>query len=147
MDFLELIDHITRLMEPDARAAGVEIQQKLAPFPGKIHMDFSQMTQVLLNLVLNAMHSLEPGGIIQIGAEPDEDGTFFSLWVEDDGPGIACEKIGVIFDPFYTTREKGTGLGLAIVQKIVEAHDGKIRVESPPGGKTTGCRLTAEIPI
>ena len=146
-DISELAGHITRLMEPDARAAGIEIRQAIAPFPGTVLVDFSQMTQVLLNLVLNAIHGLKPGRTVEIGAEPNEDGNGFSLWVADDGPGIDIENMEVIFDPFYTTREKGTGLGLAIVRKIIEAHDGKIRVESPPNGKTGGCRFTAELPL
>ena len=69
------------------------------------------------------------------------------LWVEDDGAGIPASQKEKVFDPFFTTRKKGTGLGLAIVHKIVENHHGEINLQSPPAGKTRGCRFTIDVPV
>ena len=110
-------------------------------------MDENQMTQALLNLVLNALQAVEAGGTIEVGASVDAPDSRLNLWVEDDGPGIPPEQMGKIFDPFFTTRAKGTGLGLPIVQKIVTHHRGEIRVESPPKGRAGGSRFTITIPV
>ena len=105
------------------------------------------MTQVFLNLLLNSLRFVEKGGRIEVTSHLAEDGSQFVFQVEDDGPGIPRENMSKIFDPFFTTRETGTGLGLAIVHKIVENHQGDIDVDSPPPGKTKGCRFTIRIPV
>jgi len=104
------------------------------------------MTQALLNLLLNALQAVSQGGHVDIGAELNASDSKLHLWVEDDGPGIYKDKQEKIFEPFFTTREKGTGLGLSIVHKIVENHDGEIKVECPSPGKNLGCRFTICIP-
>jgi two-component system sensor histidine kinase HydH len=118
----------------------------VAPRLPEVVMDENQITQALLNLILNALQAVETGGTIEIGAIVDEPHSRLHLWVEDNGPGILPEHMERIFDPFFTTRAKGTGLGLAIVRKIVENHRGQIRVESPPKGKARGSRFTIGIP-
>ena len=77
----------------------------------------------------------------------DTSGSQLHFWVKDDGRGITPSQIEKIFEPFYTTHEKGTGLGLAIVHKIVENHNGEIRVNSPPNGMAQGCCFSIIIPI
>jgi two-component system sensor histidine kinase HydH len=113
----------------------------------KIPLDANQMTQAILNLLLNALQAVKNGGRIEVGAELNPSDSLLKIWVEDDGSGIAAEQKEKIFDPFFTTREKGTGLGLAIVHKIVENHSGEINLQSPLAGKTRGCRFTITIPI
>jgi len=113
----------------------------------KLPMDANQITQALLNLLLNALQASPPKGNIEIGAELDASNSRLHLWVKDDGPGIRNNLIEKIFEPFYTTHEKGTGLGLAIVHKIAENHNGEIRVNSPPKGMTRGCCFSIVIPI
>ena len=110
-------------------------------------LDANQITQALLNLLLNALQALPPKGSIEIGARLDTAVSRLYLWVKDDGPGILPDKIEKIFDPFYTTQEKGTGLGLAIVHKIAENHNGEIRVDSPPKGMKQGCCFSIIIPM
>lgn len=145
VDLPELVDHVIRLIEGDARSGNVTVQQRLPDVMPKVLLDDGQMTQVLLNLCLNALQAMNGGGELTVGAETDNRGGLI-FWVADDGPGIPREHHDRIFDPFFTTREKGTGLGLAIVQKFVENHHGGIRIESPPPGKDRGCRFSISIP-
>jgi two-component system sensor histidine kinase HydH len=147
-DLNELVAHTVRLVQEDARSKEVSIKVDIAPDVNKISLDRNQITQALLNLLLNALHAVGSRGCISIGARKIIlDNEELQLYVEDDGPGISQEAVNNIFDPFFTTREKGTGLGLPIVHKIVENHDGDIRVESPVAGKSRGCRFTIHIPV
>ncbi len=145
-DITELIEHSIRLVEADALSRDVNIQMKISDLT-KLPLDANQITQALLNLLLNALQALPPKGNIEIGAELDASDSRLHLWVKDDGPGIRNDLIEKIFEPFYTTYEKGTGLGLAIVHKIAENHNGEIRVNSPPKGMTRGCCFSIIIPI
>jgi two-component system sensor histidine kinase HydH len=144
-DVTELIEHCVRLVQSDADARNISLQMNISDL-SKIRLDTNQMTQALLNLLLNAMQSIQPGGCIEIGAALKPSERRLEIWVEDNGPGIDNQKLDKIFDPFFTTRDKGTGLGLAIVHKIVENHRGEISVDSPPPGKKQGCRVTIFIP-
>jgi two-component system sensor histidine kinase HydH len=144
-DITELIEHTVRLAEADALSRDVKLQMKILDLT-KLPLDANQITQALLNLLLNALQAVPPQGNIEIGAELNASDSRLHLWVKDDGPGIPDNQIEKIFEPFYTTREKGTGLGLAIVHKIVENHNGEIRVDSPPKGMPRGCCFTIIIP-
>jgi len=146
-DIGELVDHVVRLVEADARAKNVAMRRHISPKQETVPLDAYQMTQALLNLLLNALKFIESAGVIDIKAFADNDNDQFVFQLEDNGPGIPKENLNKIFDPFFTTRETGTGLGLAIVHKIVENHHGDIDVESPPPGKSTGCRMTIRIPM
>lgn len=111
--------------------------------------DPAQLKQVLLNLVINAIHAMPEGGRISIGmcggtALTDELPRRMRFCVRDNGVGIPPELIGRIFDPFFTTRPDGSGIGLAVVKKIVTQHGAEIRVESTPGH---GCCFELEWPI
>ena len=146
-DLQELLDHTARLLQGDADQRGVEIRKVIPSELPEVVMDENQMTQALLNLILNALQAVEAGGTIRVGASVDATDSRLNLWVEDDGPGIPPGQMGKIFDPFFTTRAKGTGLGLPIVQKIVTHHRGEIRVESPPKGSARGSRFTISMPV
>jgi len=145
-DITELIEHTVRLAEADALSRDVKFQMKISDLT-KLPLDANQITQALLNLLLNALQAVPPKGNIEIGAELNTADSRLHLWVKDDGPGIPKNQIEKIFEPFYTTREKGTGLGLAIVHKIVENHNGEIRIDSPPKGMPRGCCFSIIIPI
>ncbi len=146
-DISKIIKHTIRLMEVDARSRDVLIHRNISPDLDKLSIDGNQITQALINLILNALQELDTGGIIEVGADVDHSGNQINIWVEDNGSGIAHENKGKIFDPFFTTREKGTGLGLAIVHKIAENHGGEIRVDSPLPSRNQGCRFTIILPI
>jgi two-component system sensor histidine kinase HydH len=146
-DVAELMEHTLRLVEEDARGRRVEILKGFSPDLPPVALDANQMTQALLNLLLNALEVSQAGGKIEAGTAMAGSASRLLVWVEDDGPGIPAENMGKIFDPFFTTRESGTGLGLAMVHKIVENHKGDIRVESPVPGKSRGSRFTISIPV
>ncbi len=145
-DVSALVAHCIRLAKAQADARQVSIHSRVADV-SILPLDGNQLTQALLNLLLNAVQAADPGGRIEIGAELNVTDSRLVFWVEDDGHGIAQEKMEKIFEPFFTTRETGTGLGLSIVHKIVENHRGEIQVQCPPAGKTRGCRFTIRIPV
>jgi two-component system sensor histidine kinase HydH len=145
-DVTELLEHTVRSVQADAHALNVSIQIDVIDL-SKIPLDANRITQAVLNLLLNSLQAVQTGGHIELGAEMDPSDSCLKIWVEDNGPGIPSDEIEKVFDPFFTTREKGTGLGLAIVHKIVENHSGEINLQSPPVGKTRGCRFTIAIPI
>lgn len=108
--------------------------------------DIDQMSQVLINLIMNAVHAMPDGGTLRIGLTQEND--MVKLTVADTGHGIPQEALKKIFEPFFTTKEfgKGTGLGLTVVKGIIEEHQGSIAVESLPGGGTTFTILLPAVP-
>ncbi|MFO7559163.1 MAG: ATP-binding protein [Desulfobacterales bacterium] len=147
VDVMGLIDHAVLLIQSDSTAGNILIQTDYGEGLHRVPLDASQMTQALLNLLLNSIQAEAAGGRIEVGARVDSQNTFLQLWVEDNGPGISQKDRENIFDPFFTTRESGTGIGLAIVNKIVQNHDGEIQIQSPVPGKERGCRVLITIPI
>jgi two-component system, NtrC family, sensor histidine kinase HydH len=134
-----LINHSLQMVETQAQEKNITIEKTLASEPLEAVVDPDRMKQVLLNLYLNAMQSMEgKGGMLTVtlsrekGPQPS-----MKISVKDTGTGIAKEDIEHVFDPYFTTKQSGTGLGLAIVHKIIESHQGEIRVESEPGHGTT----------
>ncbi|MBK9306908.1 MAG: PAS domain S-box protein [Nitrospira sp.] len=99
--------------------------------------DADQMSQVLINLIVNAVHAMPEGGTLHIGLAREKD--CVKLTVADTGHGIPHDVVKKIFEPFFTTKEfgKGTGLGLTVVKGIIEEHQGSIAVESEEGNGTT----------
>ncbi len=111
---------------------------------GQVLGDRSQLQQVLINLLLNAIQASPEGGEARVSAR--RAAKVWSIQVRDHGAGIADEARDKIFDPFFTTKPvgDGTGLGLSISLGIVERHGGRLRVENAPGG---GAIATAELPL
>jgi signal transduction histidine kinase len=97
--------------------------------------DPEQIYQVVLNLVVNALQALAPGGSVRLRTLAAEAGSV-GFAVADDGPGLPAEIRDRVFQPFVTAREGGTGLGLAFVERIVKAHRGAVTVQSEPGRGT-----------
>ncbi len=106
--------------------------------------DGQYLKMALRNLVENAFQACGNGGKVKITLASGPQGKTARLAVSDNGPGISSEMQKKIFTPFYTTREEGTGLGLAIVKKIVEAHRGRVWVESLP---QNGATFYIELPL
>ncbi|MEI7451331.1 MAG: ATP-binding protein [Desulfomonile sp.] len=132
----EILDHCIRVIEREAQGEGLElIRTTYADEMPLVLMDTDQITQVFLNILINAVEATPKGGKIFVKCEMDEPGRL-RIAVEDTGEGIPKENIDKLFDPFFSTKKKGTGLGLAIVKSIIEAHDGEIDVESEPGKGT-----------
>lgn len=115
----------------------------LNPLP-TVEANSPKITQVLVNLIVNAAQAIEESGMIRVGSRVKDDNV--EVWVEDNGGGIHPEHLSKIFNPFYTTKEvgKGTGLGLAISHRIMAEHGGSIDVESKLG---EGTRFTLKFPV
>jgi signal transduction histidine kinase len=106
---------------------------------------FAQISQVLMNLLLNAAQATTEGGTISISGAKLTFVNAVEIRVSDTGMGISPDILPHIFEPFFTTkRGKGTGLGLSISQAYVRSHNGDIRVDSVPGHGTT---VTLTLPI
>jgi signal transduction histidine kinase len=129
-----VVGDLTALVERQAAAAGITVRASV-PAPAPVALaDRHHLTQVLLNLVLNAVQAMGPGGEVTIETQAARERV--AIDVVDTGPGIAPECLARIFDPYFTTRAGGLGLGLTIVRRIVEAHQGTIEVDSTPGRGT-----------
>ncbi|HEV2435502.1 MAG TPA: ATP-binding protein [Verrucomicrobiae bacterium] len=131
----EVVEKTLDLLQPELGNRGLNVKTKLARRLPAAPLDATQMQQVLVNLVKNAMQAMTRGGTLTLQTGEGADGVWVS--VADTGGGIPEEQINRIFEPFYTTKKRGTGLGLMIVQRIVRAHGGRIELESHPGRGTT----------
>jgi two-component system, NtrC family, sensor histidine kinase HydH len=125
-----------RLVEGQARDKGIAMHMEVADDGLAVDMDRDKMSQVLLNLYLNALDAMDTGGRLTVAAEGNSDGRVH-IRVSDTGGGIAPDHQPHIFEPYFSTKKSGTGLGLAIVHNIVRAHQGEILVESQPAAGTT----------
>jgi two-component system nitrogen regulation sensor histidine kinase NtrY len=102
--------------------------------------DQNLISQVLINLVKNALEANENNPDAQITIMADVDSNLHPrICVSDNGPGISDDSIDKIFIPFYTTRQKGSGIGLSISRQIMRAHGGNLKVRSVPGRETVFC--------
>ncbi|MBP8132282.1 MAG: PAS domain S-box protein [Candidatus Hydrogenedentes bacterium] len=127
----EIVDAAIAFVETEPK--GIILRNAVDPAL-KILGDPERLRQVFLNILLNAVQSIEDAGETRVYAEADE--RFVTVVVEDTGCGMTREQRERMFSPFYTTKEKGTGLGLAVSLKIVEAHGGAIDAASEPGRGT-----------
>lgn len=107
-----------------------------------IHLDRGLMSQVFLNIILNAIQAMPKGGVLTVSLKMSLDKLLIQF--EDTGVGIPEEHLDKLFQPFFTSKAGGTGLGLAVVQRIVESHSGGIYVQSEVG---KGSNFTIELPI
>lgn len=139
----ELIQRTLDVAGP-ARPDTVSVKLDLNCLDQRIRVNEIQISQLLLNLILNAFQAMEKqGGTLTIKTSFDED--YVLIRVSDTGCGIPKENLSRIFDPFFTTKDsgRGTGLGLAIAAQVVEDHQGTIHVTSEPG---VGTNFTVAIP-
>ena len=136
VDVDEVIQSALKVTLP-AKPKEVEVKANFNAEGEKIRADRTQISQLVMNIVLNAYDAMrEEGGTLLVSTRVS--GEEVVLRFKDNGCGMDAETVSRIFDPFYTTKEsgKGTGLGLAIVAQIVETHGGKIYVDSEPGAGT-----------
>ena len=133
----EIVEHTLKLLEPELTKRNVAVEKAFSPDVPSVRVDRDQVSQALLNLLLNSMESMDGGGKIRIDLRKSNSHPSMELVLSDTGKGIPPEDLGKVFDPFFSTKRKGTGLGLAIVHQIVESHRGEITVESREGEGTT----------
>jgi PAS domain S-box-containing protein len=131
----DVVQKTLALMQPELENRALNVRTKFARQLPATPIDPTQIQQVLVNLVKNALQAMTKGGTLTLQTGEGTDGVWVS--VADTGGGIPQERINRIFEPFYTTKEKGSGLGLMIVQRIVRAHGGRIELESQVGRGTT----------
>ena len=142
----DLVSHAVGLVEGDAETRNVTVNVHTEHAMPQVVLDEGQMTQVILNLLLNAMSAVEKNGFIDVRLKINHEAEQTVIEIQDDGDGISSELMPKIFDPFVTTRETGTGLGLSIVKKIVDNHGGTIDVKSPPPDCDEGSIFTITLP-
>ncbi len=132
VDVNELLDDVLLLTRQKLSQQKIELVRKFGEGLPKVRADRGQIEQASLNLILNAADAMPHGGTLTISSAISHQPSAISLSFTDTGMGMAPEKQKQVFEPFLTMKARGTGLGLAIVKKIVEAHGGKIEVESAP---------------
>jgi two-component system, NtrC family, sensor histidine kinase HydH len=139
-----VINNSLKLIESGSLKKNIKVETDFPSTLNEVLIDPDRINQVLLNLYLNAIEAMENGGQLTIALLLDEESKWIKINVKDTGSGIKKEELAQIFDPYFTTKPSGTGLGLAIVHNIIDAHDGKMEVESNPGKGTT---VTLFLPI
>jgi signal transduction histidine kinase len=140
VDMHDLIEKSVAMLGAQAGKKQVSVTASLRAAKPVIECDEEQITQVLLNLLMNGLQILDHGGRIEISTH-DDDRTL-TIEMADDGPGIDPAERTKVFEAFFFKREGGIGLGLAIVQQIVGAHGGEIEAaESRLGGALFRIRL------
>ncbi|WP_348697981.1 ATP-binding protein [Duganella fentianensis] len=140
-DLHQLIRHAASLLANQLEQRAIVIEEALQAADPWLDGDSEQLTQVLLNLLHNAMQVMAQGGAIRISTVLD--GHRLQVEMEDDGPGIAPADRSRVFEAFFFRREGGVGLGLAIVQQIIQAHAGEISVDA---GRSGGARFIIRLP-
>ena len=138
----DVIETSVNLIQYDKRARDIVIKRELSANLPPACIDANQISQVFVNLILNAIDAMPDGGSLTIRSYGKENSILIEF--EDTGTGIPKEKLMKIFDPFYTTKEKGTGLGLAVSYNIIKKMYGTLSVNSEVG---KGSTFTIEIPM
>lgn len=146
VDINKTINETIDFLENESRYRNIDIQLDPQEDLPKIQSDSSQLQQIFLNIINNAIDAIGKGGDIKIKTAFLSKNNEILVEISDNGPGIPKEQLNKIFDPFFTTKEvgKGTGLGLSIVYSIVEKLEGRIMVASEKGKGTT---FTIYLPV
>ncbi len=141
VDINTLLRETINLLAAKIRTGRVNLDTSLAEGLAPVEGDPKQLSQVFLNLIVNAVEAMPGGGTLRIQSAtkvvPDAPGEILQVFFHDTGHGIPGKDLPYLFDPFFTTKEAGTGLGLSIVYSIIQKHNGQIEVESEPGKGTT----------
>jgi two-component system nitrogen regulation sensor histidine kinase GlnL len=150
-----LLDRCVSLLTPKLHEKQIVLERDDAAGLPLVDLDPSQISQVFLNLIKNAVEASPYRGTVRVAASLQEKGEpaggalrtlhVCRIEIEDEGPGIPAAKLEDIWNPFYTTKSNGTGLGLPICQRIVHEHRGRIVIESRGGAR--GARAVVELPI
>jgi signal transduction histidine kinase len=146
IDPQHLMEETLRLATNQIKLAKVKVRGEIDPNLPPIYGDSQQLTQVLLNIVLNALDAMPGGGTLSIGIRNPLGKDHVTIELTDTGTGMPESVLSNIFDPFFTTKPgaKGTGLGLSVSLGIIRQHGGDIRVRSVPGEGTT---FTVQLPV
>ena len=148
VDLVVLVKSVIALVEKDLSMNRVNLHTHFEAQP-EVSLNPNQIQQVLVNLIVNARQAMPTGGRLDLAVRLNAEANMAEVIVRDSGAGIPSEQLHHIFDQFYTTKEAdengqgGTGLGLSLAKEVMEAHHGRIRVESAVG---KGNRIHTEVP-
>ncbi|MBN1810515.1 MAG: response regulator [Anaerolineae bacterium] len=136
-DINSIVENVLALAQKRLEHGDVRVHTRLSSDLPPVPIVADQITQVFLNVIINAIEAMPTGGDLDLETALSEDGKWVLIRFHDTGAGMSPEQIANLFEPFYTTKADGTGLGLAISYGIVERHGGEIDVSSQPGQGTT----------
>ena len=139
-----IIEKALSILENEFRLHHVRLEKRLAENMITAFLDENQIEQVLINILLNALHAVEADGVITIESHVDSDKGRIRIEIADNGCGISEENTKKVFEPFFSTKSNGTGLGLAVSYGIIQNHRGDIWFFSEPG---KGTRFVIDIPV
>ena len=142
-DIVGTVEHAVMFARQQAVTKRITIEFAVKEAPPPVEHDPGQINQVMLNLLLNAIQSMDKPGVIRVSLRQLDD-EMVAIAVTDQGKGIAAENLPNIFRPFFTTKGHGTGLGLSLARRMVESHGGTIQLDSTPG---QGTQFRVELPI
>ncbi len=143
-DVNSIVENVLTLAHKRLQYGGVRVLTHLAPDLPPVPVVPDQITQVFLNIVINAIEAMPSGGDLRLETLLSGDGEWVLTSFQDTGQGMSPEQITNLFEPFYTTKPTGTGLGLAISYGIIERHGGAIEVSSRPG---QGATFVVKLPV
>lgn len=143
-DVNQILLNALAIAEKRLQHSRIQVHTRLAENLPPVLAIPDQLTQVFLNILINAIEAMPEGGELRIGSILTDDGHWILVAIRDSGPGLTPEQMAHIFEPFYTTKPSGTGLGLAISYGIVERHGGTIEVSSQPG---QGATFVVRLPV
>ena len=150
-DINTLVGQVLALVNAEPASSEMEIEESLAPDLPPCSVDSGKLAQVLLNLLHNAIHATDSAGKVRVKTQRsalrgqrNRGSSAIEISIRDNGSGISREDLEKLFIPFFTTKSRGTGLGLAICQRIIQAHDGELEVDSTP---SKGSRFTVRLPL
>jgi signal transduction histidine kinase len=143
LDIAGTAEHAVTFARQQAITKRVQIEFEIKDALPPVEHDPAQINQVLLNLLLNGIQSMDKPGTIRVVLQQTDD-NLVAITVSDEGKGIPADQLTNIFRPFYTTKGHGTGLGLSLARRIVESHGGTISVQSTLG---QGTCFTIELPV
>ena len=146
LDIHPVIDDVIGFVRHHSNLERIKIETHFASGIPLVLMDEKKIKQVLINLLMNAIHAVTPEGTIRIATGVRAKSNRVIVEFSDTGHGIAKENLSRVFDPFFTTKPtgEGTGLGLSVSYGIIKAHNGNVTVDSDPG---SGATFTIQLPL
>jgi two-component system sensor histidine kinase HydH len=131
----DLLEKVMVFMQPEFANHRITLETDLDPDVEPLDIDQNMLYRAFLNLFVNAVQAMPDGGTLSVASLSSSEGNKKNVIIRitDSGIGMSREKLGMIFTPFYTDKNRGTGLGLAIAKNLIEEHNGTIAVESEPG--------------
>ncbi len=151
LDLQSILGETLTLLDPECRSHDVAIERDFASSPCTMLGDSSQLKQLFLNILLNAIQANSPGGTVHVavldrGSNASAAQPSLEVAITDTGPGIPEDILPKVFDPFFTTKDNGTGLGLSISYGIASKHGGEIEIVSRNSGVKHGTTVKVRLP-